>query len=329
MTTDEHVSLTVMASAVADAVLAPSVYNTQPWKFHLAGDRIELFADRSRQAMVLDPTGRQLYISCGAALHHLEVALRGAGCDLTIEVLPDNNKDHLAAIVVKPGQPPDEREQTLAAAIPQRHSQREPFSTRPVSPQALRELRKAAEAEGGWVVILQNRDDQITLAVLQAHADQAEIGDPAYQAELLSWRRTEPTDDGIPDSALPTVGQGRHSDVVLRNFTTANGQNSRPVDARGTQSPPDERPALLIIGTDCDGPAQWLEAGRALSHLLLTATGLGLRASMLGQVIDLPGARSQLRHLMRLVGEPQMVLRLGYGPPAAATPRRPLSEVID
>lgn len=328
MTTDEQVSPLLLRSAVTDAILAPSVYNTQPWAFHIEGNQIELYADRSRQAMVLDPTGRQLYISCGAALHHLGVALRGMGCNPAIDVMPDDNEDHLATIVVTPGQPPNSDEQALEAAIPQRHSQREPFSARPVGLQDLRELRRAAEAEGGWVAILRDREDQITLAVLQSHADHAEIADPAYQAELQSWRRTEPSEDGIPDSALPTVGAERHSDVVLRDLGSVLSQKPETDDGQGEAAPPDERPALLIIGTDCDGPAQWLAAGRALSNLLLTATVLGLRASMLGQVIDLPGARNQLRQLMRLIGEPQMVLRLGYGPAAAATPRRPLAEVL-
>jgi nitroreductase len=327
MTTDQLVSLAVLRAAVSKAVLAPSVYNTQPWKFHIADHRIELFADRLRQAMVLDPTGRQLYMSCGAALHHLGVALRGSGYHPVIEILPDDDRDHLASIVVTPGDLPDAREEELAAAILQRHSQREPFSARPVSPDALRELRKSAEAEGGWVAIARDRDDQIMLAVLQSHADAAEISDPAYLAELRAWRRTDPTDDGIPDSALPTARSGRHSEVVMRNFAAELDQSSSAED--GTSSLPDERPALLIIGTDCDGPRQWLTAGKALSSLLLAATVLGIRASMLGQVIDLPGARSQLRQLMRLVGEPQMVLRLGYGPPAAATPRRPLSKVLE
>lgn len=320
-----------MRAAVATATQAPSIHNTQPWSFHIGDGRIELFADFARQLDVLDPTRRQLYISCGAALHELRVALRAAGYDATVSLLPEGETgDHLATVVVQVGNAPTTDEQTLAAAIPQRHTQREPFDSRKVDPKTLAELRSAAEAEGAWLAVLHERDDEITLAVLLSHADQAESSDPAYQAELHNWRRSEPAPDGIPDTAVPTIAAGRHSEVIVRDFTVGEpATTSTPiVSADPERQLPDERPALVILGTDADTPAQWLIAGQGLSGVLLRATELGLRASMLGQVIDLPGTRSQMRTLLRLIGEPQMVLRVGYGPVAPPTPRRPLSDVL-
>lgn len=318
-----------MEAAVAAATSAPSVHNTQPWQFHIADDRIEIRADFSRQLEVLDPTSRQLYVSCGAAVHHLKVALRGVGFDAEVSLVPDGDAAHVASVLVRPGEAPDADEIAVSAAIASRHTQREPFANRLVEPSTLDRLRRAAESEGGWLAIVDDREDQIMLTVLLEHADEAESSDPAYQAELSQWRRTEAIDgeaatDGIPATAIPTGGAERHSEVPVRDF--ALGETSAAVSDPGPV--PDEKPALLILGTDDDSPTQWLQAGEALSAVLLQATVLGLRASMLGQVIDLPGTRSQLRNLLRLVGEPQMVLRVGYGEMAAATPRRPLSEVL-
>ncbi len=319
----------VIEAAVAAAGRAPSVHNTQPWRFVISGDQVSLRADVSRQLPVLDPTGRQMYLSCGAALHHLRVALRAAGFDAAVAVLPDpDDAALLARVSVSAGAPADAGELALAAAIEARHSQREPFAARQVEHAALAALRAAAEAEGGWLAILADREDQITLAVLLSHAETAEASNPDYQAELAHWLRTDPALDGVPMSALPQVIAGRHSEVTVRDFTA--GQH--PETGAGGDEPgrlPDERPALLILGTDADTPAQWLTAGQALSRLLLVATTDDLRASMLGQVIDLPGTRAQLRTELRLIGEPQMVLRVGYGPPAAATPRRPLADIVD
>jgi len=61
------------------ATRAPSLHNTQPWSFRLAGEAIELYADRSRQLPVADPSGRELRIACGAALFNLRLALLGLG----------------------------------------------------------------------------------------------------------------------------------------------------------------------------------------------------------------------------------------------------------
>ena len=317
-------------AAVAAATRAPSVHNTQPWRFRLVGDRVELLADFSRKLSVLDPTGRQLYVSCGAALHHLRVALRAAGYDAAVSLLPDGDGgERLATVLVTVGAAADKPAAALAAAIGERHTQREPFAERRVAHATLAELRQAAETEGAWLALLEARDDQITLAVLQSHADQLERDNPDYQVELAAWRRTDPTDraaDGIPTSALPTATE-RHAEVPVRDFA-AHEPTNPDTDTGSDTPPPDERPALVILGTDADTPAQWLAAGQALSRLLLQATVLGLRASMLGQVIDLPGTRGQLRTLLRLIGEPQMVLRIGYGPTAPPTPRRPLSDVL-
>jgi hypothetical protein len=216
----------------------------------------------------------------------------------------------------------------MAAAINERHTQREPFADRKVDHRALADLRHAAETEGAWLAILGSREDQITLAVLLSHADQAELSNPDYQRELHNWRRTEPSTDGIPSSALPAEGGVRHSEVTVRDFNAGDPATAdSPLDP-AAPPPPDERPALVILGTDADSPSQWIHAGQALSALLLQATTQGLRASMLGQVIDLPSTRAQLRTELRLIGEPQMVLRIGYGPVAPATPRRPLTEVL-
>ncbi len=115
--------------------------------------------------------------------------------------------------------------------------------------------------------------------------------------------------------------------MIVRDFDAGGEEAASQLDPNAPP-PPDERPALVILGTDSDTPTQWIHAGQALSAVLLHATTQGLRASMLGQVIDLPATRAQLRTELRLIGEPQMVLRIGYGPAAPATPRRPLTEIL-
>jgi hypothetical protein len=325
----------VLQEAVAAATRAPSVHNTQPWRFRIGDGRIDCYADFTRQLTVLDPTRRQLYVSCGAALHHLTVALRAAGYDSDVQLAADDDNPRppgeagpVATVMVTPGAPASAADVALAAAINERHTQREPFADRKVEHRTLAELRHAAEAETAWLAILDSREDQITLAVLLSHADQAELSNPDYQRELQNWRRTEPSTDGIPTTALPSESGIRHSEVTVRDFTAGDpGSAPAPLDPNAPP-PPDERPALVILGTDADTPTQWLHAGQALSAVLLQATTQGLRASMLGQVIDLPATRAQLRTELRLIGEPQMVLRIGYGPAAPATPRRPLTEIL-
>src|SRR4051794_15966274 len=69
----------VLTRAAMAAGAAPSVFNTQPWRWRIVADTVELRADRGRQLATLDPDGRMLTVSCGAALHHLRTVLDGAG----------------------------------------------------------------------------------------------------------------------------------------------------------------------------------------------------------------------------------------------------------
>jgi hypothetical protein len=74
-----------LARAVQQSILAPSVHNTPPWRFIIGLDNLEVLADRTRQLAVLDPTGRELLISCGAALLNARIALSVDGYPPQVE----------------------------------------------------------------------------------------------------------------------------------------------------------------------------------------------------------------------------------------------------
>jgi nitroreductase len=319
-----------LRQAVAAATMAPSVHNTQPWRFRLGSDFVDLYADRARTLQTLDPTGRQLVLSCGAALVFLRVALRAAGLDAEVQLSPDDDPDHLAHVTVHPGSPPSDEERALARAIDERHMQRTPFQPKELPSEVVRRLRHAVEQEQAWLDVVRRRDDQITLMSLLTRADEMESENEAYRSELRAWVRTDATTEGIPTAILPQPGE-RHTDVVIRDFDP----DRAPNQASTSEDPPDrvadEHPAVFVLGTDTDTIEDQVRAGMALGHLLLQGTVDGLSASPLGQVLDWPGPRTLLRQRLNLIGEPQLVLRIGYGDakdPNRTTGRRPLEEVL-
>lgn len=313
--------------AVAAALTAPSIYNSQPWAFRVSTNddfgTVDLFADRSRAVPVVDPTGRQLEVGCGVALLFLRVALRAAGWDAEVTLLPDDDPDHLAAVTVRRGPASTPEELAMAGAIAVRHTQPSAFEARAVAPELLERLRRAAEAEGAWLAVLHRQEDRLALVALLAHAERVESRDPAFRAEMQSWLRTEPSPDGIPRDGLP-ASTGRHSDLTFRDFNPERAGQPSPTE------PIDEHPALVVLGTDGDSRYEHLIAGVAVGRLLLRAAEGGVNASPLGQLIDLPGPREALRRELDLVGEPQIVLRLGYGDASTAlrAGRRSLEDVL-
>jgi hypothetical protein len=87
-------------------------------------------------------------------------------------------------------------------------------------------------------------------------------------------------------------------------------------------------PTIAVLSTIADQRADWVRAGLALERALLVLTRAGVSASFMNQPVELPDLRWLLRSPLTGLGQAQMLLRIGYGPPVPPTPRRPLDEVV-
>ncbi|MFD0591596.1 hypothetical protein ACFQZ4_02630 [Catellatospora coxensis] len=141
-----------LIEAARDALAAPSIFNTQPWTWRSADDWLQLWADRSRQLRSTDFAGRQLTISCGAALHHARVALAAAGHQVQVDRIPDpGSPGLLARIAITGAHVPTDEEVASYRAIGDRHTDRRAFTAEAVAGRVLSELVAAAEQQGSPV----------------------------------------------------------------------------------------------------------------------------------------------------------------------------------
>ncbi|SCF27944.1 hypothetical protein GA0074696_4032 [Micromonospora purpureochromogenes] len=313
-----------LEAAARLSLYAPSVFNTQPWRWRVTRQALELHADPARQLAITDPDGRLLTLSCGAALHHARVTLAAGGWAVTVERFPDRAEPGLLARLRASG---PERLDLAAArlmdAIPVRRTDRRAYGDRPVLPEQVARLRAAVEAQGAYLHVV--RTDQMPmLAVSVARAGDAELADPAYRAELHHWtHRPESTGDGVPAATAVRPAPRR---VPVRDHA--------PGGAAGLRAGAgfDRGAAYVILFGERDDPAGWLRGGEALSALLLTATADGLATAPISDTIELTWPRQMMRDLLAGVGEPYLVVRVGWGPPAGdlpAAPRRRSAEVIE
>lgn len=318
----------VLRDAVALAVRAPSIHNTQPWRFRLSAGQIELYADRSRQLRIVDPGGRALLVSCGGALLLARIALQNAGFAVATHRMPDPaNGDHLATLTITGSSPSGPQTAALVAAAARRRTDRRPFSDRPLDGRTVADLDAAAVAEGAILQPVTGRDERLELIVAVGRADEVEAADPQYQAEMRRWSgRPADSADGVPVTAVPHL-VGRRSDVELRDFEVA-APGTLPAEASDRV----ERAAMFLLATDGDGPADRLTAGEALAHVLLTATRLGLAVSPYTQPLEVGATMGLLHRILGGYGQPQIVLRVGW-PVADELPpptgRRPIDDVIE
>ena len=316
-----------LRTAIELAVRAPSIHNTQPWRWLIGDHSVHLFADRARHVPAVDPDGRDLVISCGAALHHFRVALAALGWVCAVHRLPNPaTPDHLASLEFRPRKPSD---QDIAAAvlISRRRSDRRRMSAWPVPPDHLRLIAARARAEGALAVPVVDPAARFALTGAIAQAAVIQENTPEYAFELATWTgRARGGVDGVPAANVPVaIGRRRH-DPDLRVFP--HGTLTEPSGKRYGQ-----QTELLVIATSGDDVRSRLRAGEATSAALLAATELGLATCPLSQPLEIADSRRRVRDdVLGGTAEPQLVIRLGCAPttadPLPATPRRDVDDVI-
>jgi nitroreductase len=308
-------------TAVEKAGRAPSLHNSQPWRFALGTNRVELYADYNRWLPSTDADGRDVLVSCGAALHHLRLALAGAGMHASVHRLPTaDDPNHLATINVTAGEPHLDSVTQLLAAVGSRRTDRRPFRDWPIPETFVQQLIERAAEQGAVLRLISGTGTTSVLLDAVAAAGLAQANIPGYEAELASWTGRA-GDDGIPASNLP--GRTGTGVVAERRFTEG------LIKPLGTT--PDAA-TFLVLGTASDDRLSQLRAGEALSAVLLQATEFGLATCPLSQPLEVGSTRDVLRDdVLDGTLSPQIILRLGWAPadsPLPHTPRRPLDDIL-
>jgi hypothetical protein len=310
---------------VTTAALAPSLHNSQPWRFAATEVGLDVWADRTRWLPVIDPSMRQLHVSCGAAAGLARLAVRGLGRECLLQLLPSGDADLLVRLHVLGQHPPTGHEARLLAAAPRRHTVRGPYDDRAVPSAVLAEVQQVVGGRGCWVRRVERPGERALLAALLARAQAAEERDPEVRRELARWRSADAQPgSGVSMSVYDDWTGGVVADVPLRDFAGDGG----PARGAAPLAPRVERDVLLVLGTECDEPIDWLRAGRALAELLLTLTAHGVVAQPLGPVVDLDVTRQQLRHELGVIGFPQIALRVGPGTGEPGAGRLPVTDVL-
>jgi hypothetical protein len=304
------------------AALAPSVHNTQPWYFTSSRGVLRLYADPSRGLPEEDPAGREMLISCGAALVNLTLAVRHLGFAANVRLLPDvTRRDLLAEVRWGRHEPPAAYEDVLYRSIARRHTHRGPFTVS-VPPFVTGELVRIARHEQAELHVIYGTGRYQALADLVRAAELAQRASPGIAAEQARWARP-PGDirrDGVPAGTRHMRWDG--PEFTDREF--AHGAYARALHA----DEPRAVGLVALLSTRDDRRPGWLLAGQALQRLLLHATAHGVGAAFHTQPLEVPVTRDQIRAEFTGGAYPQMLLRLGCGGTAVTSLRRPVSRMF-
>ena len=319
------VDVEVISSALRLACRAPSVHNSQPWRWVSENAVLHLFVDRRRRVDVADRSGREAIISCGAVLDHLRVAMVAAGWQAHIARFPNpNDKDHLASVEFSPLTFVTDTQRERADAILQRRTDRLPLDL-PTYWETFEPVLRSSVDE--TVAMLDVLSDQMRPQLAQA-SQITEIlrrDDASYQAELQWWTAPFALFGGVPPDALPSWSERQRVDVARDFGSRGHERRRREVSADWSK--------VVVLSTAEDTRSEVLRCGEALSTVLLECTMAGMATCTLTHLIEFDKSRDIVRRMLAEGGEPQVLIRVGIAPPMedlpAATPRRPLDDVLE
>jgi hypothetical protein len=310
-------------------VLAPSAFNTQPWKFRITHEGIEVFGDYTRRLPIVDSGNRELLMSIGAAVMNLRVAAAYFGFECFVLYNYSGASDEpLAFVRLEPhaeGSSISHRRASLFTSIPERHTNRNQFLDSRIPAAVVNLIKECAGDSDASVVVSVDGSLNERVGDLVARADQIQLSDPSYRQNLAEWMRGGWTDtnDGVPgeafgfDDRLAGVAQWATRAIDAGKVRAARDRNLC-LDA----------PGLIVVCAE-EAVPQWLAAGELLEDILLTLTREGVHHSYFNVPVHLADLRGEIRRIVAAPNWPQLLLRIGYClTPPVLTPRRPVEEVL-
>ena len=315
-----------VTAMLAAAARAPSVHNTQPWRFAVGTHAIDLWADPARK-LRHDVAGREMLISCGAALFGLRLAVRELGYLPAVSLFPEPSRPGLLArVTLGPQAPVTALERRMLAALPHRHTHRGAFDPAAVPAGLLAGLQHDALAEGATLALIDSPGGYAKLAALVAEATRMQALNAAVREEVLRWTRApgSPARDGVPAAAFAPGGAAAPGYLAQRDFDL--GRHLGLLPGSGPDGPPPAATAVLV--TLGDSRADWLRAGQALHRVLAHAATAWVSATLHTQPLEVPAVRDLIRARLALPGVAQMLLQFGPAHSGMASPRRPVPDLL-
>lgn len=320
---DAMLETNVIEDAVRLACRAPSLYNTQPWRWVVEGRRLDLFLDAHR-VMQTDRSMREAHISCGGALEHLRVAMAATGWIAEVDRFPEpGNPAYLARVTFATADGVTDDQRRRADAILKRRTDRLPFLA-PIGWESFEPLLRGRIGTDAVRLDVLPEEMRPRLAQAAEFTESLRLYDSSYHLELDWWTAPFEMSDGIPYSSLVSAAESDRVGVN-RHFPFTHNLERRAAVTRDFSK-------ILMLSTEDDSHANALVCGEVLSSVLLECTMAGLATCAVSQLTELSVSRELLAALTGHTDLPQVMIRVGVAPALDAapppTPRRALADVL-
>lgn len=314
-------TLNVPADLLRLAVLAPSSHNSQPWRLTIEGDSIHVSLEPTRRLKDSDSNDRQAIISLGCAAEHIAIGAEYYGYEVHTEYYRADDQSARIHLSNKGERMNDPRH--LVHWIPKRTTNRAPYEDRSPDEQALNDIRALAQPTLHIDIITsKGLVEQLGAMAVEAGIDAMRSG--GFRKELSRYLKPNTTKDslGMPGSGFGFPTPLSHIAPFLVRFA-----NMAKISRKQDEALFAHTPALIIMSTTHDTPADWFLAGRSYARAALIAARDGMSTAPWGAPIQIGEHYRRIQRMLDLTSRPQLFCRMGY--PTASTPHTPRLSAVD
>jgi hypothetical protein len=311
-----------MYELVRYATLAANGHNTQPWKFAIKENAIEIHPDFTRHLAIVDPNDRELWISLGCALENLLIAARAAG--YAPEVIYPDKADfiHIDLLTNHP------QGGALFDAIPLRQNTRSEYDGQSIKGSDLDQIQALPLEPGIALHFVTNPADSETVLEYVNQGNLSQYANNAFIDELIYWLRFNRKEVLASLDGLYTLCSGNPEVPRWLGKMFVAGtkpQQQADTDAKKLRS----SSGAVVVASESDDKTAWVRTGQVYERMALQMTSLNIKSAFLNQPIEAENVRGQFQNAIGLGDAlPQLLVRFGYAEPMPRSTRRPIEQVL-
>ncbi len=311
---------------IAYAIKAPSGHNTQPWKFKVQENWIEVYPDFTQELPVVDYNHRELYISLGCAVFNICLAAGQYGYSYNIEIIEETKQSIIKITLEKTQTVKD----SLFEQIEKRQTNRNIYTGKSIDNDTLMQLKTLHYNDDIGVYYFENKysDFQIIKENI-LKGNEIQMSDAKFKEELISWIRFNKQEVDKHQNGLTYKVMGSPSvpnfigKIILKFFLTPKKQNKLDKEKVDSSS------HAVLLTTKSNTIKEWIFLGMSLQKLLLKCTELEIATAFCNQPCEVASLSSKLQKQLPIHDEyPAIILRIGYAKHVPFSPRKDLGKVL-
>lgn len=292
--------------------LAPSTHNSQPWRFLVKENSVEIYTDPKVQIIEADPKQRDLYISLGCAIENIVLGARYLGIFKNLTYRIGEKPNLIAELFFQENNAKDESLQKIIQTIPRRYNARGLFEKKEVPYELLERLRRITGNYGGGklnIHVVSQKADIEKLANLTAEGLKTAYRSKSFRSEMASWMRNSLTrkKDGLPGYSLkmPFLISFVFP-YLVRMFDI--GKKLAFLNRISISS----APHICILSSDGETKEEWLETGRLGERLMLEAQSQGAQTSIFVASLEIGDIYKEVQKVLRTSRTLNFLFAIGY-----------------